>query len=284
MKPFQSASDEKRPDLDKTIPLIVDRSYAARCWGNVEVYSLKLAAIKSGYSLFVTDEAHVEQLIGFRFVLVCGVDRKWLEDLSAVLKRYEMEGILISGKTSVAMYSYIVLTSQATAIRQSLELLLRHGKARPALFGIKRGDQSDTWKADVFLQEMRKRKISDSDVDIYWYDTDISQSFQVFARLADKYDSVICSNDLIGAYLIKECCEIGLRVPEDLFVIGNANTWIGSHMSPSLTTVCYPSTGNVCVKIYKLLQNAERHPALCGMPFLFTACRCGLLTPPALPP
>ena len=52
-----------------------------------------------------------------------------------------------------------------------------------------------------------------------------------------KPDAVFCANDYMAAGAIKFLCETGLRVPEDVSVVGYDNNDICEGIIPSLTTV-----------------------------------------------
>ncbi len=56
-------------------------------------------------------------------------------------------------------------------------------------------------------------------------------------------DGVFCTNDFIGAVCMHELINHGIKVPEDIAVVGFNNDPIGKIVKPQLTTIDYP--GNV---------------------------------------
>ncbi|MCL6251615.1 LacI family DNA-binding transcriptional regulator [Altererythrobacter sp. KTW20L] len=63
---------------------------------------------------------------------------------------------------------------------------------------------------------------------------------RVFAdvrRLAERPDVVVCGSDLLAQGIIVEAQAAGLRVPDDLGVIGFGNNAISGEMRPTITTV-----------------------------------------------
>jgi LacI family transcriptional regulator, gluconate utilization system Gnt-I transcriptional repressor len=63
---------------------------------------------------------------------------------------------------------------------------------------------------------------------------------RVFAdlrRLADRPDVVVCGSDLLAQGIIVEAQAAGLRVPDDLGVIGFGNNAISGEMRPTITSV-----------------------------------------------
>ena len=48
---------------------------------------------------------------------------------------------------------------------------------------------------------------------------------------------IICSDDHFGAHVIKNCYELGLKIPEDIAVTGTGDFNIASNIHPGLTTI-----------------------------------------------
>ena len=57
------------------------------------------------------------------------------------------------------------------------------------------------------------------------------------ARLPEPPDAVFCFNDLLAIGALRAAAERGLRVPEDLAVVGFDNTEESAYSLPSLTTI-----------------------------------------------
>ncbi len=68
------------------------------------------------------------------------------------------------------------------------------------------------------------------------------------------FSAVFCFSDLMALELYKFCQESGIRIPDDLSVVGYDNLYFTNLMNPSLTTVHQPKrdlgreTGNVVLK------------------------------------
>jgi len=59
-------------------------------------------------------------------------------------------------------------------------------------------------------------------------------------RLAPLPTAVFTANDLTAMGLLTELRAQGLRVPDDLSIIGLDDIWIAAHTEPALTTVALP--------------------------------------------
>ena len=53
--------------------------------------------------------------------------------------------------------------------------------------------------------------------------------------------AVFCGSDLLAVGALKECRRRGLRVPQDLSLVGFDNLEISEFLSPALTTVSIPA-------------------------------------------
>ncbi|MEE6188219.1 Catabolite control protein A [Mycovorax composti] len=61
-----------------------------------------------------------------------------------------------------------------------------------------------------------------------------------FLNMSERPDGAFITNDFVAASFIKKIKEAGLRVPEDVAVVGFNNDAIGHLIEPTLTTVNYP--------------------------------------------
>jgi signal transduction histidine kinase/DNA-binding LacI/PurR family transcriptional regulator len=59
-------------------------------------------------------------------------------------------------------------------------------------------------------------------------------------RQSDRPTAVVCANDLLAMGVIDACWSLGLRVPQDVAVVGFDDVGDGAHVAPPLTTVRQP--------------------------------------------
>lgn len=64
-----------------------------------------------------------------------------------------------------------------------------------------------------------------------------SLAFSRLIKHKPKLDSVFCANDILAIGFIKEAIAQGIRIPDDIAVIGFDDTSIAKYYSPALTTV-----------------------------------------------
>jgi len=72
-----------------------------------------------------------------------------------------------------------------------------------------------------------------------------------------KADAILASNDIWAVRFILRLKEIGMRVPEDVAIVGYDNLDIGGVISPSLTTIDQCHEGYAAAAIGLLLRLAR---------------------------
>lgn len=93
-------------------------------------------------------------------------------------------------------------------------------------------------RQQAFLDSMKNHGLlADENLMAYGYYVADSAKYHVPTFLENGASAIICGNDLIASGVITECIQRGLRVPEDISVVGFDDLPISSHLSPPLTTV-----------------------------------------------
>ena len=86
------------------------------------------------------------------------------------------------------------------------------------------------------------------------------QAIQRFTENNKSFDGIVCASDEIAMGAINALREKGIKVPEDVSVIGFDNNVMGSIFYPKLTTISQPSydMGSVAVRmLIKMLNKKE---------------------------
>lgn len=66
-----------------------------------------------------------------------------------------------------------------------------------------------------------------------------------------RFDAAFCANDQMAVGMMKACTDAGLRIPEDVAIIGNDDIFAASILSPALTSVSVPKMemGQIAMKM-----------------------------------
>ena len=81
---------------------------------------------------------------------------------------------------------------------------------------------------------------------------------KMFTTMEELPDAIICMNDNIAIGCIRTLIERGLRVPEDIAVLGMDNESFGEYVTPSLTTIAqeYTSMGTEAMQVMHMVISA----------------------------
>lgn len=92
-----------------------------------------------------------------------------------------------------------------------------------------------------FVDEANKKRIN---VDIIQFDSDFNLEYSLEKMIKDfdisKYDGIFAFNDIAAVLITGYLLEKGIRIPEDIKIIGFDNSYIGDLIYPKLTTIEQP--------------------------------------------
>ncbi len=83
------------------------------------------------------------------------------------------------------------------------------------------------------------------------------------ASMSEPPTAVFAGNDIMALGLIRRCKELGIRVPEDLAVIGFDGLIIGEYVTPSLTTIATPMERITSFAVEELVKEIEQPMRRC---------------------
>lgn len=142
--------------------------------------------------------------------------------------------------------------------------LIDNGNKNLAFVGVK-AENKNAW-GDRYLgfeNAMKDANIK-VDEDLVFFDTlKVKSGYDAamqFIKSKKKLNGVVCASDEIAIGVINGLRDNGIKVPEDVSVIGFNNNYIASIFYPKLTTISQPSydMGSVAMRmLIKLLNNKE---------------------------
>lgn len=136
------------------------------------------------------------------------------------------------------------------AVKRCLDYLKQNGKSNILFYGLNENTETDKFKKDAFIENARKTGVNGS---IRFCNGTIHSEAENFVSGEfgrGLYDAILCANDTAALSLLYAGITEKAKVPEDLFLIGMGNSYIGKHCSVPLTTVDfdYKLLGKYAVK------------------------------------
>lgn len=104
---------------------------------------------------------------------------------------------------------------------------------------------SEQCRMQGFIDYYRSKGINIPQTDIFYSDTEYEEANEVANKLFAKEDlptAIFITTDIVAVILMNTANRRGIRVPEDLSIIGYDNTIFGQLYSPQLTTIAQPVT------------------------------------------
>lgn len=230
------------PKRTMHITLLIHSKIAVFEWGKIIVDLFNAHTAKNKYTLSTVCDAYSITDFDSPIVIV-GVDSVWLNGVFDLLNSRKSKTVLMLGMAH-KNYEYVnhVSADQRITTAKCLDMLLNRGRTRTAFFGEQKNDTSDRLKSLTFSERF-------SPDDVYVAENDIGETFERLLSNINRYDSIVCANDVMAIYLISRFRALGTDIPKRLYLVGNGDLWLSAHVTPSLTTVSYNSEAMVKMAI-----------------------------------
>ena len=122
-------------------------------------------------------------------------------------------------------------------IEKCIAYLTANRHDRIALFGVNPTSSTDMLQDECFAEYLRNMGEDPARYTYYNYGS-INECFARFAQNRDLYNAVICTNNVVALSLLHRLHEIGVRVPEDLYLIScGCTTMLAERSTPTITTI-----------------------------------------------
>ncbi len=192
-------------------------------------------------------------------VLVVGYSTHWMEKNCSEIRAFDAMPLLVNadhGAFSEMMGPVgIVSFDLKKSVYNVLSYFLGAKRSKICFFGAQTDSVADDIKAEEFLRIASLWKLPISYQDVYRSGS-IAECYNVFSKSIENYNAVFCSSDAAALYLVERCKEKGIRIPQDLAVIGCGDTRVCAKAQPAISTVKndYVELGRQAVKLHQLLQ------------------------------
>jgi DNA-binding LacI/PurR family transcriptional regulator len=140
--------------------------------------------------------------------------------------------------------SYTVESDVGDGVRQAVRHLHSQGRRRIVTILEALDCQINTRRHTAFLDAHAELGIACEDCQVQlatrdWDENDLSKWDWLYSELIDvcRADAVVADNDVTAAGLMAACNRRGVRVPDDIAMIGWGNTTVARWFSPMLTTI-----------------------------------------------
>ena len=174
---------------------------------------------------------------------------------SALKKGYTTP--IVSVLSDISSYVDTVEVDFKSAVFDAVKLLNDYGHKKIAFLG----EKLTTAKAELYKKAMKN--IGNSNINVieseYRFEAAGEDGVRQILTMGNSVTALICAYDNIAFGAIKELKKAGLRVPDDVSVIGMDNINTGKYADSSLTTID-SNPEEVCTAAWNLLQEKIKNP------------------------
>lgn len=185
------------------------------------------------------------------------------KEILDLINELDLKTILVETKDKDGALPSVTIDN-AKAAYSGTKTLIDKGIKNLAFVGVK-AESKNAW-ADRYIGF--KNALVDNNItieeDLTFFDTlKVKSGYEAalqFINSKKKFNGVICASDETAIGVINGLRDNGIRVPEDVSVIGFNDNYIASIFYPKLTTISQPSydMGSVAMRmLIKLLNNKE---------------------------
>jgi len=245
------------------IPVLTEPDFQSYLWARQTLDGISQEAARRKYRLEMLDARTYESLnydILFgkerRMLIVIGTSVTWMPKALAFFNAKGIESIFISyDPAETSLPAGMVRMDYVGAIHHLLTYLTEDcGRRRIAMYGYNPDSSADNIKLR-FFRRWNERGEQTAEESVFVNLADLEACYNSFRPHAERFDAVICANDIAAVSLLSRLGKDGIRVPEDLFVTAFGDSRIAERTDPPLTiaTLDFPEVGRQAVLLFSYL-------------------------------
>ena len=176
------------------------------------------------------------------FILV-GTSQKEEDVLIPLLRKHSMPFVVVNRWLEYRHISYINVDDYH-AIRETTLQMIRRGHRSLGFVNGRKEMRNSAQRLDGFTAACREKGLPIHQEWIFHGNYDEGNGYKVAEWLSTQTDRptlMMTSSDIIAIGLIKGLIERGIRVPEDISVVGFGDVPMAAYFRPALTTIRMPS-------------------------------------------
>ncbi len=191
------------------------------------------------------------------------------KELSRIFNR--VPTVLVNGYANMFSHTYL-RGDDENGLQQAVEMLYNLGHRHFAFIGGIENISSTYYRLSGYKKALSAHNLPIDDALIIFDEFSVASGYNCMKELTDRLRSAykpmptafVCVNDSVAIGVIKYATRIGLRIPDDISVVGFDNSESCDVVTPELTSVGYDIdtyakeiVGRLCKKINEKADNTE---------------------------
>ncbi|MFC4323026.1 LacI family DNA-binding transcriptional regulator [Litchfieldia salsa] len=186
-------------------------------------------------------------------------DKEYAEEIKKVMERIPI--VFVNGRMT-GVDAHVVRADEESGIDKLVELLINLNHLKIGFLGGLDGISSTDVKKNSFINAMKTRGLSINKDWVIGTGFNIESGEEVATQLLnlnERPTALLCANDLVAIGVIKVLTKFGLKVPEEVSVVGFDDIYLAKHFPPGITTVSqnYDQLGQTAIKVLVDLINEK---------------------------
>ena len=198
-------------------------------------------------------------------------------NLAKILKKYKEKPIISIGANLGLPDSYYIETECQTAYNNAVgHLKNKHDCKRIAFLSANRtGAREAIIRFEAFKKALRKHKLVFNENLVFEGDWDLVRAKEIMAKKYSKkeslnFDAILCANDLMALGCQQHFLSIGVKIPEELKIIGFDDSTYAAQSTPRLSTMSQKifEQGRLGAELAYKKLNGEEIPTVTTIPVI----------------
>ena len=165
--------------------------------------------------------------------------------LNKMLEQFGVPYVCTYVSNPKSMHPSVGFDNAAAAAKLAKHLVQLGHRNICVMSGITKDNDRTTGRLEGIRSELQRHSIELSESMITESPYSISEGRKACALLVSRNDSkptaIICGNDVLALGALVECRSLGLKVPEEISIVGFDNLELSMHSNPPLTTIDVPA-------------------------------------------
>ncbi|MCR6514970.1 MAG: LacI family DNA-binding transcriptional regulator [Clostridium sp.] len=185
------------------------------------------------------------------------------DEILDLINELDLRTILVETKDKEGKLPSVTIDNIAAAV-DGTNYMINKGFKNIAFVGVER-DAVNAWgdRFKGYQKAMEEANLTVSEELVYTSDLRVKSGYKAaeqFIKSGKKFDSVVCATDELAMGVINGLRDNGIKVPEDVSVMGFNNNVLSEIFYPKLSTISQPSydMGSVAMRmLIKILNKKE---------------------------
>lgn len=242
------------------------------------IEAMEVKASKWGYQVIIcqthgSKEKELDYLELLKTKQVDGVIMTAVHNEWNVIDPYRTSGPIVLCNENVEDAKVpVVFINQEKAAYEATIHLIEQGCKQLAFLSGEEESTITKLRRRGFMEALRQRDLSYITDDSFSRAIDINSGRQIYHEIHHTYpeiDGIFSGSDEVAAGIVYEATQRGVRIPEELSIVGFDNQTISMLMNPSITTVEQPiyQMGEKCVEL--LIHQIEKRVSANRAEYIF---------------